>query len=45
MTYYHYKLEVIINYGSAFVIYGNEIESKEVQFPGRGVPDRINRGG
>ena len=25
--------------------YGNEIESKGVQFPGRGTPDKINRGG
>ena len=45
MTYYHYKLEVIIAYGSAFVIYGNEIESKGVQFPGRDAPDKINTGG
>ena len=45
MTYYHYKLEVIINYAFVFVIYRNEIESKQVQFPGRGAPDRINRGG
>ena len=29
-------LEVIIDYGSAFVTYRNETESKEVQFPGRG---------
>ena len=26
-------LEVITDYGSAFVTYGNEIETKEVQFP------------
>ena len=45
MTYYHYKLEVIIHYGSAFVIYGNEIESKGIQFPGRGASDKINAGG
>ena len=45
MTHYHYKLAVIIDYGSVFVIYGNEIESKGVQFPGRGAPDKINRGG
>ena len=45
MTYYHYKLEVIIHYGSAFVIYGNEIESKGIQFPGRGASDKINTGG
>ena len=38
-------LDVIIDYGSAFVAYGNEIESKEVQFPGRGGPDKISRGG
>ena len=25
--------------------YVNEIESKGVQFPGRGAPDKINRGG
>ena len=25
--------------------YGNEIESKGVQFHGRGAPDKINRGG
>ena len=25
--------------------YGNEIESKGVQFPGRGAPDEINGGG
>ena len=29
------KLEVIIVYRSAFVTYGNEIELKRVQFPGR----------
>ena len=45
MTHYHYKLEVIIDYGSLCVIYGNEIESKGVQFPGRDAPDKINRGG
>ena len=27
------RLEVIIDYGSAFVTYGNEIESKETSFP------------
>ena len=37
--------EVIIDYGSAFVTYGNEIESKEVQFPDRGGPDKICGGG
>ena len=37
-------LEVIIDYGSAFVTYGNEMESKRVQFPGRDAPDKINRG-
>ena len=25
--------------------YGNEIESKGVQFPSRGAPDKINKGG
>ena len=45
MTYYHYKLEVIIDYEYAFVIYGNEMESKGIQFPGRGASDKINRGG
>ena len=39
------ELEVIIDYGSAFVTYGNEIEWKGVQFPGRDAPDKINRGG
>ena len=39
------NLEVIIDYGSSFVTYRNEIESKEVQFPGRDAPDNINRGG
>ena len=38
-------LEVIVDYGSAFVTYGNEIESNGVQFPGRDAPDKINRGG
>ena len=38
-------LEVIIDYGSAFVTYENEIESRGVQFPGRDAPDKINRGG
>ena len=37
-------LEVIIDYGSAFVTYGNEMESKRVQFPGRDTPDKMNRG-
>ena len=37
-------LEVIIDYGSAFVTYGNEIESKGVQFPGRDAPDKIGGG-
>ena len=45
MTYYHYKLEVIIAYGSVFVIYWNKMESKGVQFLGRDAPDKINRGG
>ena len=35
-------LEVIIDYGSAFVTYGNEIESKGVQFPGRDAPAKIS---
>ena len=39
------RLEIIIDYVSAFVIYGNEIESDGVQFSGRGAPDKINRGG
>ena len=39
------ELEVIIDYGFAFVTYGNEIESKGVQFPGRDAPDKINIGG
>ena len=34
------KLEVIIDYGSAFV---TRVEG--VQFPGRDAPDKINRGG
>ena len=37
-------LKAIIDYGSAFVIYGNETESRGVQFPGRGAPDKINGG-
>ena len=28
-----------MNYGSAFVTFGNEIEWKGVQFPGRDTPD------
>ena len=39
------KLEVIIDYGSAFVTYRNEIESKGVQFSGQDAPNNINRGG
>ena len=39
------QLEVIIDYGSAFVISGDEMESKGVQFPGRDAPDKISRGG
>ena len=27
-----------------FVTYGNEIESKGVQFPGRGAPEKISWG-
>ena len=38
-------LEVIIDYVSAFVTYGNEIESKGVQFPGGDAPDKISRDG
>ena len=38
-------LEVTIDYGSVYVAYGNEIESKGVQFPGRDAPDKISRGG
>ena len=37
-------LEVIIDYGSAFVTYRNKIESKGVHFPGRDAPDKISRG-
>ena len=39
---YYWLLEVIIDYGSAFVTYENEIESKGVQFPGRDAPDKIS---
>ena len=39
------ELEVITDYGFAFVTYGNEMESKGVQFPGRDALDKINRGG
>ena len=42
---YYWLLEVIIDYGSAFVTYENEIESKGVQFPGRDAPDKISGGG
>jgi len=38
-------LELFIDYGSAFVTNGKEIESKGVQFSGRDAPDKINRGG
>ena len=38
-------LEVIIDYGSTSVTYGNEIESKGVQFPGQDAPDKISGGG
>ena len=37
--------EVIIDYRSAFVTYGNEIESEGVQLPGQDAPDKINRRG
>ena len=37
-------LEVIIDYGSAFITNGNEIESNEVQFPDRSGPDKISGG-
>ena len=44
-----YILEVIIFYWSPFVTYWKitetKIESKGVQFPGWGAPDKINRGG
>ena len=40
----HELLEVIIDYGSAFVTYRNKIESKGVHFPGRDAPDKISRG-
>ena len=33
-------LEVIIDYVSAFFTYGNEIESKGVQFPGPDAPEK-----
>ena len=36
---------IIIDYGSGFVTYGNEIESKRVQFLGRDGPDKISGGG
>ena len=36
------KLEVIIDYRSVFVTYGNLIESKGVQFPSRDAPDKIS---
>ena len=45
ISIYFLILEVIIDYGSAFVTYGNEIESKGVQFPGRSGPDKISGGG
>ena len=38
-------LEVIIDHGSAFITYGNYIESKGVQFPGRDGPDKIRGAG
>ena len=34
-----------LDLGSVFVAYGNEIESKGVQFPGRDAPDKISGGG
>ena len=42
---FYYILEVIIDYGSAFVTYVDEIKSKGAQFPGRDAPDKIKRGG
>ena len=39
-----FMVEVIIDYGSKFVTYGNKIDSKGVQFPSREAPDKINRG-
>ena len=38
-------LEVIIDYGSAFVTYGRANESKWIQFSGRDAPDKISGGG
>ena len=37
-------LEVIIHYGSAFVAYRNEIESKGVRFSGQDASNKISRG-
>lgn len=34
-----------MDYGSPFVTYGNEIESKGVQFPGQNAPVKISGGG
>ena len=42
---YFLILEVIIDYGSAFVTFGNEIESKGVQFPGQDGADKISGDG
>ena len=36
---------VIVDYGSVFITYGNEIESKGVQFPGEMPLLKINGGG
>ena len=36
------NLEIIIDYGSAFVTNRKEIESKGVQFPGQDAPDKIS---
>ena len=35
---YAYALVKTRLYGSAFITYGNEVESKEVQFPGQDDP-------
>ena len=34
-----------LDHGSSFVAYGNEIESKAVQFPGQDVSDKISGAG
>ena len=37
-------LEVIVDYGSAFVTNGSENESQGIQFLGRDAPDKISGG-